>query len=86
LIYENPEISPRNTTFLLFRVRQTDAARKTDVFLHTSKTKQNLVLNCYYTENFTNENPFPKIVHILLGILRLERIAETVSTFFIKKY
>jgi len=32
------------------------------------------VFICYYTESFTNENTFHKIVHILQAISRLGRI------------
>ena len=35
----------------------------------------------YYTENFTNENPFHKIVHILLAVLWRGNIAGLVGTF-----
>ena len=36
----------------------------------------------HYTENFTNENPLHKIVHILLAVLWLGHIAGPVKVLF----
>jgi len=44
------------------------------------------VFICHYTENFTNENPFHKMVYILLAALRLGRIAGLVSTFIMHHF
>jgi len=48
------------------------------------------VISCvfirYYTENFTNENPFHKIVHILVAVSRLGNIVGPVSTFLMHHF
>ena len=56
----------------------------------TSIKKQGIVISGllirHYTENFTNETPFHKIVHILLAVLRLGHIAGWVGTFIMRRF
>ena len=40
----------------------------------------------HYTENFTNETPFHKIVHILLAVSQLGHIAGLVSVFIMHHF